>query len=157
MTEAAPEPNTPTKRRWLAKAEACAAKAQQLRVKAEKMEAPRGYEADRAFCTQPGRIASRDQMRDRLYKAYEIRKEADALDSKAAELKRIAFTNAGDAARKRQEERDAKTFMVGDLVKTEYGVNRVAKVNTKTLRLEGITETVDKAYARLIARPKKVA
>jgi hypothetical protein len=146
---------TDQKSRWAAAARGYRGRADKARAQAEAIVAGHEkYRGDVAFWTQPGRIIERDRMHARSLKAYELGQKAKRLDEKAANLERLATTNAGDAAARHQAERDAvtATVRVGDLVDSVYGVREVVKVNRVTLGLSspfgGLT--IDKSLCRKV-------
>lgn len=126
------------------------ARVAELRARADSKEAEanriRGsVNSDSAFWTQPayGNAAgrsfarNRDRERSRIIKAGEIAAEAKALRDGADAMEVRGVRMAGDAAAEREEAMAAADFMVGQLVKTIYGVRSVVKVNTKTILIEG--------------------
>lgn len=138
------------KDQWLAKAVRREAWAQAADAKAAAIEgaAPRG---DLAFWTQPGLGKQRDKARARMQAAHVLRETASAHRAKAAQLRRMAGRNAGDAEAARAATRAALSAQVGDAVSSIYGIRRVLKVNAKTLRIEGPV-TLDKALCRVVGR-----
>ena len=117
------------------------------------------YARDPAFLTQPARSGrgvarERVRLREREKRAWELEVKAKAHRAKATELRRMAGTNAGDAAAARNAHREALTSIiaVGDMVESVYGVRRVVKINTKSLRIEGALGaiTIDKSLCRKV-------
>mgnify|MGYP001581954400 CR=1 FL=1 len=108
------------------------------------------YRGDVAFWTQPGRIPERDRMHARSLKAYELGQKAKKFHERAANLERLATTNAGDAARRLQAERDANPFAVGAQARSiHYGPCVILKVNRNTYRIRtasGFEVLTDKAW-----------
>lgn len=124
-----------------------ASKAARLLVWADKAEAAAEALADRwaeqrkdiAFLTQPGRIIARERLHADMERAGLLTQKAKAFRAKAKNLSRMATTNAGDAlARHRAEDQAViNAVLVGDIVDCVYGKLRVAKVNRKSLTLDG--------------------
>ena len=149
------------KQKWADRAEQLDEWAVAAEQKAAAIYASRpAYARDPAFLTQPARSSrgvarARQILNRREEKAWELEAKAKAFRTKAAELRRMASTNAGDAERARIDRREhlTATLAVGDLVESIYGVRRVVKINAKTLRLEGALGpvTIDKALCRRVA------
>ena len=145
------------KDKWAAKAAQYRAWADKAQSQAEAIVAGHEkYRGDVAFWTQPGRIVDRDRMHARSLKAYALGQKARKFNEKAANLERLASTNAGDAAAKHQAKRDqiSATVKVGDFVESVYGVREVVKVNRVTLGLAspfgGLT--IDKSLCTKVTR-----
>lgn len=148
------------KQAWAARADRLDAWAATAEAKAEAIFASRpAYARDPAFLTQPARSSrgvarARAALNDRDVRAWNLQAKAAAHRAKAAELRRMASANAGDAATKAQAHRDAVSSLIepGMFVDCIYGIRRVEKVNTKSLRLEGGLGpiTIDKALCRVV-------
>lgn len=115
---------------------------------------------DPAFLTQPARSSrgvarARQALNRREEKAWELQAKAKDYRARAAELRRMASATAGDAAKAKEAHRDGLTSIlaVGDMVESIYGVRRVVKINTKSLRIEGGLGpiTIDKVLCRKVA------
>lgn len=126
------------------------AKVADLRTRAAEKEAASSrlhntVNNDSAFWTQPayGNAAGRsfarhrDRERDKLIKAgalaaeaKELRERADAMEARGARM-------AGDADAEREARVATTAFYVGQVVRSIYGDRRVAKVNAKSLLIEG--------------------
>ena len=139
------------KERWAQRAERYEQMAQSCIAKAESLEAHRHeHERDIAFLTQPGRLPARQRMHDRLRRAYELREKAERHAQKSANLRAMASRNKGDAERRREDHRNALDLAVGTLTDSIWGRRAVTKINTKTVRLEGVSCPVDKAHLRAV-------
>ncbi|PIB91314.1 hypothetical protein [Caulobacter sp. FWC2] len=147
--------------------EAWAAKAERLEAWAAKADAAASaifasqpaYARDPAFQTQPARSSrgvakARARLNDREVRAWELQAKAKAHREKAAELRRMASTNAGDAEARKTAYRAALDSIIepGMYVDCIYGVRRVEKVNTKSLRLAGALGpvTIDKTLCKIV-------
>lgn len=149
-----------TKQAWTAKADRLDAWAATAEAKAEAIFASRpAYARDPAFMTQPARSSrgvarARAALNDREVRAWNLQAKACKHRAKAAELRRMAETNAGDAEARKTAHRDAVSRLIepGMFVDCIYGVRRVEKVNAKSLRLEGGLGpiTIDKALCKVI-------
>lgn len=137
------------KQRWTERAVRYEQMAAKARAEADRLQDRRDHENDMAFLTQPGVLPGRAQMRRRLDRAFELSKKADAYADKAANLRAMASRNKGDAERGRELQR-AAMVNVGDLTDSIWGRRRVAKVNVKTVRLEGVSCPVDRAHVRVV-------
>lgn len=145
---------------WAAKADRLEAWAATAEAKAEAIFANRpAYARDPAFLTQPARSSrgvarARAALNDREVRAWNLQAKAAAHRAKAAELRRMASANAGDAAAKAQAHRDAVSRLVEPEMYVDciYGIRRVLKVNTKSLRLEGALGpiTIDKSLCKVV-------
>ena len=94
---------------------------------------------DIAFLTQPGRIVARERFHADTQRAFELTRKAEAFRAKASNLHRMAAADAGEALARHRAEDEAviAAVSVGDTVDCVYGRLRVAKVNRKSLTLEG--------------------
>lgn len=143
--------------RWAARAEKLEGWARSADAKADAIDAAMPPHArDPAFMTQPGNIPQRlrDKLTARERRAWEFRERAKDHRAKAAELRRMAARNKGDAERARQTIRDAVSAAIEPwmYVDSIYGVRKVLKVNAKTLRLEGALGplTIDKSLCKVV-------
>lgn len=137
--------------------------AEKRRAKAaalEKQNEP--YRGDIAFNTQPGHIPERARAIRRSEKAWEHSTTASEFEGKARRL-RNGVRVAGDAERKREQERKAndQIITVGDLVDTVIcGPGIVLKINAKTytcsVRDGAYKSTFDKSWCRLIEKREPV-
>lgn len=143
---------TNQKDRWAARAARYAESAARKRAEADRLMERQDHERDIAFLTQPGRLVARDRMWARLEKAAELAAQADRAAEKAANLQAMASRNKGDADRARAAARDSLDVQVGDTVRTLYGDRTVTKVNTKSIRVAGVSAPIDKSLAKLVAR-----
>lgn len=151
---------SPTKERWAAKADRLEGWADKADAAAKAiLDNQPSYARDPAFLTQPARSSrgvarARARLNDREARAWELQAKAKAHREKAAELRRMATTNAGDAEARRAVYRAAMdgVIEVGMYVDCIYGVRMVEKVNAKSLRLAGALGpiTIDKALCRVI-------
>lgn len=139
------------KDRWNDKAARYEALAAGLLAKAEALQARQGFESDRAFLTQPGRLPARDRMHARLDRAAEMAKRSSAYAEKAANLRSMAARNKGDAERARDLARSSLDLTIGAITDSIWGRRKVSKINAKTVRLEGVSCPVDKAHLRVVA------
>lgn len=93
---------------------------------------------DIAFCTQPGRIPSRDRMNKADGRAFESLQVAEGFERKAESLRHVRVK--GDAEKRWQGLRDLNTnrFKVGDIVECGvYAPGKILKINRKTAKIEG--------------------
>ncbi|GEM_PF-2818427 len=148
------------KQRWAARADKLMAWADKAEAQAAAIVAAfPAHARDIAFLTQPGRSSSkvacdRRRLNDRDQRANALRTKAASFRDRAASLRRLSETNAGDAAKQREAKRSVlAVIQPGVLVSSVYGVRRVLKVNTKSLRLEGALGpiTIDKSLCRLVS------
>lgn len=97
------------------------------------------YRGDIAFFTQPGRIIERERFHARTERAFELSNRAKRLREKAANLTRLATTNAGDALARHKAADQAviSAVSVGDMVSCVYGNVTVVKINRKSLLVQG--------------------
>ena len=131
---------TSQKTRWASKAEQLLVWAEKAEAKAETLMSKWAEQRkDVAFLTQPGRIIARERFHADTQRAFELSQRAKAFRVKAANLSRMATTNAGDALARHKAEDQAviNSVSVGDIVDCVYGKLRVAKVNRKSLTLDG--------------------
>lgn len=131
---------TTQKDRWASKADRLVIWADKAEAAAEELNAKWAEQRkDIAFLTQPGRIIARERFYADMERVHALAQKAKAFRAKSANLTRLATTNAGDAlARHRAEDQAViNAVSVGDIVESVYGKLRVAKVNRKSLTLEG--------------------
>ena len=129
---------TDQKTRWAAKAARYREWAVKAEDRAEQLYAPAlARRGDVAFFTQPGRIVERERIHAKTERAYEESLKAKRLNERAANLERLATTNAGDAAVRHEAERQAVigALSIGDRVDCIYGRCEVVKINRKSLRV----------------------
>lgn len=129
---------TGQKARW-------AARAEMLRKAAEKNDAAAqgAYRASRptddpAFWTQPGRSGARSRANAAGMRGYELQKKAENQRARAAQLERMARTNAGDAARKRERLNTAWSAVLA-----KKGVTKGSTVYSATFGREGVVQRVN--------------
>lgn len=128
------------------------ARAARMRTKAEALAAQADRLAalqnrDPAFSTQPvqnnaaGRAFARqrDAARRKFDREMELRTEAYRLADEAARLEATPVRVKGDAAAEKERYAAALDIRVGDTVRTVYGDRRVAKVNAKSIVIDGFT------------------
>jgi hypothetical protein len=141
-----------TKAHWANKAERCLSWAVSAEAKADALVA--NHNRDWAFISQPGHLPARAREMRQTDRAMELRQKAVRYRAKAAELRRMATTNAGDAEARKTAYRAALDSVIelGMYVDCIYGVRRVEKVNTKSLRLAGALGpvTIDKTLCRVL-------
>lgn len=151
------------KQRWLNRAAdydlwAAAAEKQAAAIRSAHMDRL----GDHAMWTQPAYVgtaggralaAQRQRIRDALARAHALDEKAEAHRQKAANLRRMAVRNAGDAEREREAKREAldSVLAVGDQVSTLFGTRRVTKINAKTIRVEGVSAAIEKHLCRRVA------
>lgn len=135
-------------------------KAEALAAQADKLSASQNR--DPAFLTQPvqnnaaGRAFARqrDAARRKFDREMELRTEAYRLADEAARLKATPVRVKGDAAAEKERYAASLDIRVGDMVRTVYGDRRVAKVNAKSIVIDGFTGQirVEKHLVSLVRR-----
>lgn len=145
------------KQRWLERADRYDAWADTAEAKARAIYAAQPAHArDPAFVTQPARSShavarERTRLANRDRRAWELEEKAKGYREKAKNLRAMASRNKGDAEREREAVRQALDLSPGDMVSTLFGVRRVVKVNTKSIRVEGVSSAIEKHLVRRIA------
>lgn len=136
------------------------AKADALASQADKLAALQNR--DPAFSTQPvqnnaaGRAFARQRAasRRKFDREMSLRNEAARLASEASRLETTPVRVKGDAAAEKERHAASLDVRVGDTVRTVYGDRRVAKVNAKSIVIEGFTGQirVEKHLVSLVRR-----
>ncbi len=120
-----------------------------------KLKSCEPFTSDIAFNTQPGHIPFRAKIIKREEKALKMLTEAESLESKAEAMRNVRV--AGDAERKREEQRRQMDLMVHIGTKVysplyrRYGsIQRILRKSYRVKFDDGWVASIDKTYLKII-------